>query len=292
MEFTYYHPKNIQSLVTTLSGLQNYALLAGGTDLLVKMKEKLLQPMPQAVVDINEIGKLQEITESEGYLWIGPAVSHTALTKSVLVNEKAVVLAEAAGQIGSPQIRNKGTVGGNICNASPAADTVPALLALDAMVEISDQSGRRHVALSEVFKGPGRTCLLPGQFISQIRLRTIQHNEGAAFLKVGKRKALAIAMINAAVWLKIANGIIDDVRIAFGSVAPTPIRLYELETWLIGKSANHGVFAQAGVKASQMIKPIDDIRCTADYRKRLAQIIIFRSLVTALGRAQGRCGCE
>ncbi|MBP2637112.1 MAG: ndhF 2 [Firmicutes bacterium] len=292
MEFAYYNPKNMQSLLDTLSSLQNYAVLAGGTDLLVKMKEKLLRPMPQAVVDINEIGDLKEIAEIDGYLWIGSAVSHTALTQSRLILEKAGVLAEAASQVGSPQIRNKGTVGGNICNASPAADTVPALLALNASVEISDQSGRRHVPLADVFKGPGKTCLLPGQFISRIKIRPVQRNEGAAFLKFGKRKALAIAMVNAAIWLKLADGVINDVRIAFGSVAPTPIRLYELEKWLVGKPAEKELFAQAGARAAQLIKPIDDIRCTANYRKRLAQVIVFRGLMSAWEQAEGRCRCE
>ncbi|WP_425058285.1 Nicotinate dehydrogenase FAD-subunit [Sporomusa carbonis] len=292
MEFTYYNPKSIQALVDTLSGLPNYALLAGGTDLIVKMKEKLLRPMPQAVVDIKGIDGLQEISDKDGYLWIGPLVSHTTLTKSALINEKAVILAEAAGQVGSPQIRNMGTVGGNICNASPAADTVPALLALDARVEIQGPDGLREMPLADVFTGPGRTCLLPGQFISRIKVRQIQPDEGTAFLKFGKRKALAIALINGAVWLKIADGIISGARIAVGSVAPTAIRLYQLEQWLIGKPAHAEVFAEAGVMAAQMVKPIDDVRCTASYRTCLARVIVYRGLVAALERVQVGCGCE
>ncbi|HWR06073.1 xanthine dehydrogenase family protein subunit M [Sporomusa sp.] len=289
MEFAYYNPKSIQALVDTLSGLNNYALLAGGTDLLVKMKEKLLRPMPEAVVDINGIDSLQQITDEDGYLWIGPLVSHTDLTKSDLVNQKAVILAEAAGQVGSPQIRNKGTIGGNICNASPAADTVPALLALDAQVKLRSQGGFLELPLADVFKGPGRTCLVPGQFIAQIKVRQIQPDEGAAFLKFGKRKALAIAIINCAAWLKVSDGIISDTRIAFGSVAPTPIRLYELEKWLIGKQANAEVFTQAGEIAAQLLKPIDDVRSKASYRTRLARVIVFRALVTALERVEVGC---
>lgn len=292
MEFSYYNPKSIQALVDTLGGLHSYALLAGGTDLLVKMKEKLLRPMPEAVVDINGIDALHEITDEDDYLWIGALVRHTALTESALVNKKALILAEAAGQVGSPQIRNRGTVGGNICNASPAADTVPALLVLDAKVKIASEGGFQEMPLADVFQGPGRTCLLPGQFISQIKVQQIKPDEGAAFLKFGKRKALAIAIINCAAWVKIADGIISDTRIAFGSVAPTPIRLYELEKWLIGKPANAEVFAQAGVIAAQLIKPIDDVRSKANYRTRLARVIVFRSLVTALERVQVGCSCE
>lgn len=292
MEFAYYNPKSIQDLIDTLSGLQSYALLAGGTDLLVKMKEKLLRPMPQAVVDINGISGLQEITEKEDYLYIGSLVSHSAITDSPLIADKAIILAEAAGQVGSPQIRNMGTIGGNICNASPAADTVPALLALAATVEVYGPDGRQEMPLAELFQGPGRTCLLAGQFISRIKVQQIQLNEGAAFLKFGKRKALAIAVINCAAWLRIGDGFIEEVRIALGSVAPTPVRLYDVEKWLLGKPANDEVFAQAGAMTAQLLKPIDDIRSTASYRTRLARVIVFRSLVTALERSQGRCSCE
>ncbi|WP_371373226.1 xanthine dehydrogenase family protein subunit M [Sporomusa aerivorans] len=292
MEFTYYNPKSMQALVDTLQALQNYVILAGGTDLLVKMKEKLLRPMPQAVVDINGIEALREIREEGNSIMIGALVSHNELTKSALINKKAVVLAEAAELVGSPQIRNRGTVGGNICNASPAADTVPALLALGARVKVSYQDGFLEMPLAEVFKGPGRTCLAPGQFISCIKVNSLQADEGAAFLKFGKRKALAIAMINCAVWLKLDGDVISDVRIAFGSVAPTPIRLYELEKWLQGKPATSAVFAEAGLEAAQLIKPIDDIRCKASYRTRLARVIVYRSLVAAAERAQMRCSCE
>lgn len=291
MEFAYYNPKSIQALTDTLRGLHNYALLAGGTDLLVKMKEKLLQPMPAAVVDINGIDDLQAIDDEDGYLSIGALVSHTTLARSPLVNGKAAILAEAAGQVGSPQIRNRGTVGGNICNASPAADTAPALLALDARVRIHSQHDLLELPLADLFTGPGRTCLQPGQFISRIKIRQIQADEGAAFFKFGKRKALAIAIINCAVWLKIADGIICDTRIAFGSVAPTPIRLYELEKWLIGKPAGVEAFAQAGAIAAQLLKPIDDVRSKASYRTRLARVVVYRGLTAALEQVQMRCQC-
>ena len=292
MEFAYYNPKSMQALVDTLQALTNYVILAGGTDLLVKMKEKLLRPMPQAIVDINGIEALREIREEGQCIRIGALVSHSELSQAALINKKAIVLAEAAAQVGSPQIRNRGTVGGNICNASPAADTVPALLALGARVKVSYQDGFLEMPLAEVFQGPGKTCLRPGQFISSITVHSLQADEGAAFLKVGKRKALAIAMINCAVWLRLAGDAISDVRIALGSVAPTPVRLYELEEWLQGRPACSEVFAEAGSRAAQWIRPIDDIRCTAAYRTRLARIIVFRSLTAAAERVQMRCSCE
>jgi carbon-monoxide dehydrogenase medium subunit len=292
MEFIYHNPKSIQELVTTLSSLENYALLAGGTDLLVKMKEKLLKPMPQAIVDINGIDSFKGIVASEGYIFIGSLVTHNELTKSSLVREKALALVEAADQVGSPQIRNVATVGGNICNGSPAADTVPALIALDATVEIQGQNGQQEMLLKDIFTGPGKTCLLPGQFISRVKVRQIQQNEGTAFLKFGKRKALAIAIINGAVWLRLEGNTISDVKIVLGSVAPTAVRLPEVEQWLIGKTAEEAAFAQAGARAATAIKPIDDVRCNAAHRTHLASIVVARCLAMALTRAQERCNCE
>lgn len=292
MEFAYHKPDSIQELIKTLSGLQGYALLAGGTDLLVKMKEKLLRPMPNTIVDMNQVSGLREIKEQEGWLWIGSLVSHSMAADSAIIKDKAIVLAEAAGQVGSPQIRNMGTIGGNICNASPAADTVPALLVLAAEAEVQGPGGRQEIALVNFFQGPGRTSLSAGQFISQVKIRQIEQGEGAAFLKLGKRKALAIAIINCAVWLKITAGSIAAVRIAMGSVAPTAIRLYEVERWLLGKRADESVFAQAGIIAGQMIKPIDDVRSTARYRSGVAKVLVFRSLAAAFARSQGRVACE
>lgn len=292
MEFVYYNPKSVQELVDTLSGLQSYALLAGGTDLLVKMKEKLLRPMPEAIVDMNRIAGLQEIEEREGGLYIGALVSHNTAAESSLIKNKAGIIAEAASQVGSPQIRNMGTIVGNICNASPAADTVPALLVLDGIAEVVGHGGKQDIPLTDLFLGPGRTSLAAGQFISQIKIRQIQTGEGASFLKIGKRKALAIAVINCAVWLKIAQGNIEAVRIAMGSVAPTSIRLYAVEQWLVGKPANEQVFAQAGLMAAQMLKPIDDVRSTARYRTGVARVIVYRSLAAAFEKSQGRGNCE
>lgn len=292
MEFAYYNPKSVQELVDTLSGLQSYALLAGGTDLLVKMKEKLLRPMPEAIVDMNRIEGLQKIEEREECLRIGALVSHNTAAESSLIKNKAGILAEAASQVGSPQIRNMGTIVGNICNASPAADTVPALLVLDGIAEVYGNGGRQDIPLTDLFLGPGRTSLAAGQFISQIKIRQIQAGEGASFLKIGKRKALAIAVINCAVWLKIAQGAIAAVRIAMGSVAPTSIRLYTVEQWLVGKPANEQVFAQAGLMAAQMLKPIDDVRSTARYRTGVARVIVYRSLAAAFEKSQGRGTCE
>jgi carbon-monoxide dehydrogenase medium subunit len=292
MEFIYHNPKSIQELVTTLNSLENYALLAGGTDLLVKMKEQLLRPMPQAIVDINGIDSFKGIAASDGYIVIGSLVTHNELTKSSLVRQKALALLEAADQVGSPQIRNVATVGGNICNGSPAADTVPALIALDATVEIHSQNGQQEMPLKDIFTGPGKTCLLPGQFIAKVKVRPIHQNEGAAFLKFGKRKALAIAIINGAVWLRLEGNIISDVKIVLGSVAPTAVRLPAVEQWLIGKAAEPAIFAQAGAKAAAAIKPIDDVRCNAVHRKHLASIVVARCLAVAMTRAQERCNCE
>ncbi len=284
MKFTYHSPETLPELLFSLKNLEDYALLAGGTDLLVKMKEKLVAP--RNIVDLKKVEDLKGIREKEGYLDIGSLVTHGELEKSSLVRSKALVLAEAALQVGSPQIRNMGTVGGNIGNASPAADTVPALLALDTKVEIRSSEVIEEKDLLEVFQGPGKTCLQKGQLITRLKVPVLKKGEGAAFLKFGKRKALAISVINGAVWLKVEKGGIVNVRLALGSVAPTPIRLFEIEKWLVGQKAEASVFEQAGRMAREMVKPIDDIRSTAAYRRSMADIVVARVLDTALRRVQ------
>lgn len=278
----YLQPGTVEEAVKYLNKFPDTTkILAGGTDLLIKMEESIIRPMPEVLVDINRIKSLREITEEPGWLKLGPMICHRELAELPLIKEKAAVLAEAAAQVGSPQIRNRGTVGGNVVNASPAADTVPALMALDAQVGIQGSGNQRVLDLADFFTGPGHTCLLPGELITALKVRTIQPNQGAAFLKFGKRKSLAISVTNGAVWIEVEDGKITAARIALGAVAPTAVRLYSVEDWLVGKKAETAVFAEAGTRASDLVRPIDDIRGQAIYRKRLTRVIVARCLQTA-----------
>lgn len=290
LNFEYYNPKSMEELLNVLDNLRNYYYLAGGTDIVVKMKDKIVSP--QNIVDLNDVQELKGISSEEDHLNIGPLATHTEIEESDLVKKYAYVLAEAAAQVGSPQIRNIGTVGGNIGNASPAADTVPALLVLDTTVQIESKNHKEEKNLLDIFKGPGKTFLTEGQVITKLKVRSIKEGEGAAFVKMGKRKALAISVINCAVWLRVDKDEIVEVRIAFGSVAPTPIRLLEVEKWLKGQKAEDDVFKQAAQMAQDAIKPIDDIRSTAEYRSTTAASLVYQGLKTALQRAREEVGNE
>ncbi len=283
----YFQPQTVEEAVNFLGKHPDTAkILAGGTDLFVKMKGRTIRPLPEVLVDISRIKSLREIAVEQGWLRIGPLLCHREISESALIKEKAAVLARAAGEVGSPQIRNRGTVGGNVMNASPAADTVPALLVLDAQVQIRGPEYGRVLALSDFFTGPGTTALLPGELIEAFKVRPIAPEEGTAFLKIGRRKALIISITNGAVWLRVEKGMIAAARIALGAVAPTPVRLEQVEKWLAGKPAGAQVFAEAGSMASKMISPIDDVRGKAVYRRSLAKVIVARCLQTAWEQVQ------
>lgn len=290
MNFNYLNPQNIKELVDTLASQQEYSLIAGGTDLLVKMKEGLIKP--PVLVDLKDVQELCGIRETEKGIVIGPMTIHSDLEKDPIIQEKAYVLAEAASSVGSPQIRNMATVGGNIGNASPAADTVPALVVLDAKVELQDKDGTEEKEIAAIFQGPGKTGIKKGQVISALKIKPLEKGEGAAFIKFGKRKALAISLVNGAAKVKIADGVIKEARIALGSVAPTVARLTELEQWLVGKKPGAETFKEAGSLAKDMVKPIDDIRSTAGYRKDLVATAVTRILTEAVGRIEGVCKNE
>lgn len=290
MQFNYHSPKSETELAALLNGMEDYCLLAGGTDVMVKMKEKLISP--RNLVDVSGIESLKGIRETADSLWIGPLVTHRELMDSPVMNKKTAALCLAASEVGSPQIRNAGTVGGNIGNASPAADTVPALLALDAKVQLNSANGAENLPLDKVFVGPGRTCLKPGQYIAGIHVSPVTAGEGAAFAKFGKRKALACSIVNGAAWVRVQGGVITAARIALGSVGPTPVRLYDTEKWLVGRKPEPAVFAEAGLQAEQSVRPIDDVRCTATHRGKLARVTVQRCLEAATKQAMEVCVCE
>lgn len=289
MRFNYHKPGTESELTDMLAKVEDYCLLAGGTDVMVKMKEKLISPTN--MVDVGGIETLKGIRENDKTIWIGSLTTHREIMDSELLNKKVGVLCDAAGEVGSPQIRNVGTIGGNIGNASPAADTVPVLLALDGKVQING-SVPEQLALDKLFSGPGKTTLKKGQYVAGIEIAKLGIGEGAAFAKYGKRRALACSIVNGAVWVRVQNGIIVEARIALGAVAPTPVRLYDVEKWLVGRKAELAVFAEAGLQAEKSVKPIDDVRCTATHRGKLARVAVRSCLEIAVKQAMEVCVCE
>jgi carbon-monoxide dehydrogenase medium subunit len=255
------------------------SLIAGGTDLHILMKSGLR--MPRLLIHISRIVELTNISDSNGRIAIGSAVPHSRLA-SFASGEGIDCLALAAGSIGSPQIRNMATAGGNIANASPAADLYPALMVLDASVVLRNSRRTRKVRLEELVIGPGETAIEPDEVITELVFEKPDQRCFTGFIKIGLRNALAISVASAAIYATSRQGRLDDVRIACGAVAPRPIRMRHVEDLLTGKQPTAELISQAEGAACDHCNPISDIRATAEYRRHVSGVIIARLLETAV----------
>ncbi len=251
-------------------------ILCGGTDLLVKMRSKLIQP--RLLLDISEVEELRGIREGNGEIEIGAAVTEGEIIASQGIAERLPLLVTALLQLGSVQIRNRGTLGGNLVNASPAADGAIPLLLYDAAVILQSVSGERRVSVEDFLRGPGKTAIERGELLRAIAI-PIPTAKFSQFLhKVGRRKALTIAIASLGALLRVEDGTVEAIRLAAGSVAPTPIRLHRVEEFLIGSKLTDSLIASARELASSSVSPIDDIRASADYRRHVIGDLLARLL--------------
>lgn len=252
-------------------------IIAGGTDVIPQMQRSRF---PSGhVVDCSRVNELRFIRQENGVVEIGALATYADLLDSPLLVAAAPLLLEAAETVGCPQTRNRGTVGGNIANASPAGDTLPPLLALDAQVKLVSQNGEWVLPLSEVLIGPGQTAIEAGEVLYSVSFSSMPEPTGMAFLKLGNRKGMniAVASVAAAVHLN-SDGVVDDVRVAFGSVAPMAIRSPQAESVLMGQMPGEEVFEEAAQAAMQDISPISDLRASAAYRRHAAGQLLRRAL--------------
>jgi CO/xanthine dehydrogenase FAD-binding subunit len=283
----YHRPRSLEEAVELLSTLGDDAtILAGGTDLIPQLRRAGARP--RAIVDIGQLTALRAVDLTDNRLRIGALATHEALATSDAVLNTAPELAAACRAIAAPPVRNRGTIGGNLANASPAADTAPPLLALDAKLHLASGRGKREVAIADFFVGPGETRLQRGELITAVSIEPPAAPSASVFLKYGKRNALAIAVVSVAVRVTLADDRVhvSDVRIALGSVAPTPMRAHDAERLLCGTKGEPGQIAQAAKRAAEATQPITDIRATADYRRLLTSVLVERAVTTALERAR------
>ncbi len=260
-------------------------LIAGGTDLLVQMKAKLTTP--SFVISLLRIPNLSEIGQDGTGCKIGALAKHAQIGDAPILQERWGVLASAARKVGSPQVRNWGTIGGNLCNASPAADTAPPLLILDAEVTLVGPRGERRLPLESFFIGPGLTALAQDEILQEILIPGIPGPSRWAYLKLGRRKSLDLALASVAVWLTADphTNVCQRARISLGAVAPTPMRAKETEKFLEGRTLDERVILEAGEKACMECRPISDIRASAEYRREMVKILFPRAIKKALGEA-------
>jgi len=255
---------------------------AGGTDLMVLWKRHG-RPFPEVVVDLKDVGELAAIAVDGPFLVIGACTALSAIAANADIRALCPVLAEAAGVVACPQVRNRATIGGNLCNASPAADTALPLIVADALLEIASPGGEeiREVAACDFFTGPGQTVLEPGELLVRIRIPVEIAGGFSAFRKFGTRPSMEIAVASAAVALVIEDGVVARARAAFGSVAPVPLRGRATEACLEGKPLDNASIAAACGAAMSEISPITDVRASREYRRELVGILLRRMLEDA-----------
>ncbi len=261
---------------------QTTRILAGGTDLMLEF-EKGQHSAVNEIIDVSRIAGLDQVKmDEDGQIHIGPMVTHSGCLRSDLIKRYARCLYQACDNIGSPQIRNRGTIAGNIVTASPANDTISALMALDASVELRSIDQLRTSKLREFFTGVRKTILQPNEMVTDIFFTKPGEAEKSFFIKNALRNAQAISVLNVAVSIENDGTQITKARIALGSVAPTVIRAIKAENFLIGKAVNEEVCGKAGEIAANETKPISDIRASDVYRTKMVAIHVKRALMNAM----------
>lgn len=262
-------------------------ILAGGTDLLVLLKDGKLRA--QAVMSLGRLSELNFIrSEGERGVAIGALVSHSDVAASRIIQQRCPDLAEACAQVGAAQIQNLGTLGGNLCNASPAADAAPPLLLMDALLTLASARGERRVAIHDFFLGPRRTVLEPDEILKEIFVPQPVGRRGATYLKLGRRKAMEIAIVGVgvAIHLNGSDRIVSECRIAMSSVAPTPLRARRGEAIFTNQEIRDELIEEAAEVAAEEASPISDVRATRGYRLDMIRVLCRRAAREALARAR------
>ena len=281
--FEFYEPTTLAE-ASRLFAAEHTQLLAGGTDLVIGMKA--YTETPQSVISLQKIPGLAGITtEADNSISIGAMTKVREVELSADIQQHHTALAEGAAEIGSIQIRNLATIGGNIAHASPAADTVAGLLVADAQVDIAGANGERSVPINALFTGPGHTVLTPGEIITRFRLPNPA--SGSHYIKHKIREVMDLAFIGVAAAVNMDNGTITDARIGLAAVAPTPLRATEAENLLNGNAPTTELLAQAGEAAAAATTPISDLRCSAEHRKEMVDVLTRRTLQRAIEGASG-----
>ena len=304
-KFEIFRPDTVAEACRLMSEHANerVAILAGGTDILVDIRRKIIpshlprckgcatriiEPAepPSYLVALSKIEQLAQIIEDDsGSIHIGPLVTITELAESPLIHAKLPALADGADNLGSPLVRNRGTIGGNICNARPAADTLIPSSALNCELTLTSAKGERQVRIDDFVLGPGRTARRPDEILTDIKFPALPQKSSSACIKVANRKSLEISVVNVASVLTLDDkGKIAYSRIAMGAVGPKPMLAVKSVQSLIGKKPSGDIFTEAGNIAATECKPITDHRGGAEYRLEMVRVLIRRTLKKTFDR--------
>jgi carbon-monoxide dehydrogenase medium subunit len=279
-------PRSVEEAVTALAGQTGAHVLAGGTDLLVKLRSEMIEP--ELIVDIKRIAGMREIAAEEGGWRIGAAVSGAEMGEHAGLVADWPGVAEAAGLIGSTQVQGRATLAGNLCNASPAADSVPAMVAAGAVARIVGPEGTRDLAVIDVPKGPGKTVLERGEFIASIFLPAKAPRSGDAYLRFIPRSEMDIAVVGCGISLSLDEaGRVVAARVALGAVGPKVILVEAAAEAIMGRALDEAALADLAAACSKAATPIDDKRGTVDFRRHVSGVLARRAAVIAEARAKG-----
>jgi carbon-monoxide dehydrogenase medium subunit len=281
--FEYFAPNTLQEGLSLLDNYQQKAkILAGGTDLIAQMRAGRVQPA--VIIDVKRIPELNRLAWSaDKTLHIGAAVPISTIVGFPYFMQRFSMLYQGCSLIGSTRIRNRATIGGNVCNAAPSADSAPALLCLGAKAVLAQCTGTRVVPLDSIFRGPGKISLAPNELLMEIEIPVPPTHSAGCYLRHTPRDEMDIAVVGVAAFLVLSphSKVCREARIAVGAVAPTPIRVPQAETLLSGKKLNNEDIEMTAEKVAESASPISDIRSSAEYRKELLKILTRRTLEEA-----------
>jgi CO/xanthine dehydrogenase FAD-binding subunit len=276
----YIRPESMDETIGLLSRADNgrYRVYAGGTDLIPKIKKRLLKT-PEAIVDLKGIPGMDFIElDDKGGLRMGALSTVRSVAASPVVQERYSLLSQAAGSIASTQVQNRGTVAGNICSAVPSADSAPALLCLEADLLCIGEKGERIIAIEEFFTGPMESALHRNEILKEIRIPPLSEHTRGVYIKLSTRSRMDLAVVGVAVLTMVDEETVKMIRIALGAVGPTPMRAREAESVIQGQKATEERIRKAALKASEESRPIDDHRASAEYRRMMVEVLVRRGI--------------
>jgi CO/xanthine dehydrogenase FAD-binding subunit len=287
----YHTPTTIDEAIITLEQYSGKArIIAGGTDLLIDLRAEQNAHAQEALVDITTIPELTTITASDNYVYIGAGVTHTQIVKSSALSERATCIVESCGVVGGPQVRNVGTLGGNVAHALPAGDGTTSLVALNAEAEIFKDGKRQWVPILDMYLGPGKSLLETGKdLLLRMRFQFAGERQATAFKRIMRPQGVALPVQGCAVWIELEEDrqTIADARICLAPVAPTPARATDVEQTIIGKPVNEETLNAAVETAQATLRPrTSKYRATADYRREMFDVLLRRTIPLAAERAR------
>lgn len=288
-DFNYLRPKSIKEATTLLEKSNDGAPIAGGTDLLVEIKQGLRRH--EDIISLTDIEELKIINEVPEGIFIGAGLTHNELISSEIIRNKLPAIAQAASKIGCDQVRNKGTIGGNICTAASCCDLGPVLITLNAGVELSSPGETRTVQLTDFFVFHRKTNLKKGELVTRIFVPNPDPGTGVFFEKFGLREAAAVSVASVAVMVKLQGGVCEDACVVIGAVAPTPKISNRSINFIVGNDISllteeSQILMKAGNAAAEDALPIDDIRGGANYRRDIIKVLTRRAIINAIAQAQ------